>query len=248
MKNKFNLLILAAGKGRRLGKKAKLNPKILMNFQKRPILDYQFDVYKNFPGVKINLVVGYKGKKIANYLKNKKVKFFKNNKYKTTNMFYSFLKAYPLLNQKKDLVIVYGDIIFKSSILKKLIMNKYKLSISVDKNYLPYWKKRMKFPLKDLETMKIKNGHVIELGNKPKNLAEIQGQYMGLIKFSYKKFNQIKKIIEEIKKKKNFENMYFTDFLQILISKKIKVKAIISNGGWQEFDKPKDFRINNLKG
>ena len=46
----------------------------------------------------------------------------------------------------------------------------------------------MKNPLNDLETLKIKNGYIVELGKKPKSYGEIHGQYMGITKISQKYF------------------------------------------------------------
>ena len=246
MKN-FNIIILAAGRGSRLGKRTNKNPKPLIKFKKKAILDYQLQVYEKFRNKKLYMVLGYKASKIKRHLRNKKIKFFINQEYKETNMFYSFLFAKSLLQEKKDLVVIYGDIIFKSNIFEKLIRNNSDIGISVDQNYLAYWKKRMKNPLNDLETMIIKKNLITQLGKKTLNYKEIQGQYMGLVKFSYKMFNKIKKIIKNIKiKDKKYKNLYFTDFIQILIDNKIKARPIKIKGNWQEFDNPKDFKINNL--
>tara|TARA_E500000178_G_scaffold356259_1_gene432821 strand:- start:1292 stop:2035 length:744 start_codon:yes stop_codon:yes gene_type:complete len=244
---KFNLLILAAGRGKRLGNKTNKMPKPLMKYKKKYLLDYQLEIYKKYKNMNIYMVLGYQSKKIQNYLIKKKIKIFLNSKYKDTNMFFSFLFAKSLLNQKKDLIVVYGDIIFKPKIFSKLIKDKHNLSISVDKNYLSYWKKRMKNPLKDLETMIIKNKFVVQLGKKTSSYSEIQGQYMGLVKFSFKKFNKIKKIIKDIQTShRQYKKFYFTDFLQLLINNNIKARAVETKGYWQEFDKPKDFKIDNL--
>ncbi len=79
---KFNILILAAGRGRRLGNKTLKNPKPLMNFKKKYLLDYQFDVYKKFQNIKIHMVLGYQAKKIQSHLKDKKIKTFVNQDFK----------------------------------------------------------------------------------------------------------------------------------------------------------------------
>ena len=61
--------------------------------------------------------------------------------------------------------------------------------------------------------------------------------------------NQISKKVYKIWKdinKKNVKcknNLYITDFLRILIRKKIKIKAILVNRGWLEFDKLKDLKF-----
>ena len=61
---KINLLILAAGKGSRLGMKTKKRPKILLKFKKKLLFDYHLDVYKYFSNMSVNIVGGYKLKEI----------------------------------------------------------------------------------------------------------------------------------------------------------------------------------------
>ena len=111
-----------------------------------------------------------------------------------------------------------------------------------------YWKLRMKKPMTDLETLKVdKRENVLEVGKKPKKKKDIQGQYIGLIKFSYKHFSHIKKLIKKFNKKyKDYKKLYMTDFIQFLIENNIKVGTSYHHGNWQEFDKPNDFKINNF--
>lgn len=243
----INLLILAAGKGSRLGTKTKKRPKILLKFKKKLLFDYHLDVYKYFSNMSVSIVGGYKLKEIKNFIKNRNIKLFQNPNYSNTNMYYSFLKAKSLFNQKKDLIVVYGDIIFKKKTIEKLIKNKNQIVISVDKSFKDYWSKRMKNPLDDLETLKIKDGLITELGKKPKSYKEVQGQYMGIIKISYRCFKIIKILIKKLNKNMlNYKKIYFTDFIQYLIDNKIKVSPSFNYGSWQEFDKPIDFKINNF--
>ena len=105
------------------------------------------EVYKKFKNISLNIVTGYKGYEIKNFVKKKNIKLFHNSNYSNTNMYYSFLKAKSLLSQKKDLIIVYGDIIFKKKTIDEIIKNKNQVSISVDKRFKSYWLKRMKIPL-----------------------------------------------------------------------------------------------------
>ncbi len=50
-----------------------------------------------------------------------------------------------------------------------------------------YWRARNEDTLDDAETLKLgADGRILEIGQKPKSLSEIEGQYMGLMKFSAK--------------------------------------------------------------
>ena len=242
----FNYLILAAGLGNRMKKISSSNPKILFEFNKRRLIDYHFENLKEYKKSKIYIVGGYNLEKIKKYLKGTKVNFFKNKEFRSTNMYYSFSLAKKLLNQNKDLIISYGDIIFKKEILKKILNNKIKFDVCIDKDFLRYWKLRMKKPMKDLESLIIKQNEIKEIGKKTSNYKFIQGQYIGLMKIPNQYFKKILKLMEMYKLKKNYKQSYFTEFLQFLIDNGVKLRPLFHQGGWQEFDSPKDLKIDNF--
>ena len=105
----------------------------------------------------------------------------------------------------------------------------------------------MQNPLKDAESLRYnKNKYITDIGKKVKNLKKVQGQYIGLTKISKTISKNILKVWMDINKKnkiKNAENLYITDFLRLLIKKKFKLKAILVNRGWLEFDEPSDLNI-----
>ena len=236
-------IILAAGKGNRLYPLTKKKPKCLIKYQGKSILDYQLENCKKMKIKKIFLVCGYKSSKI----KKKNIVKIKNEKYKSTNMLYSLFKLKKLFNGHNDLIISYGDIIYKNGVLKKLINSREQLSTVIDTGWYRYWKSRMKNPLDDAESLKLnKKYYITDIGKKIKNLKNIKGQYIGLTKISKNTTKKILKVWVDINKKKNIKkinNLYITDFLRILIRRKFKIKAIPINRGWLEFDKPSDLKI-----
>ena len=100
-------------------------------------------------------------------------------------------------------------------------------------------------------------GNILEIGQSVKNIDEIQGQYIGLMKFQgeglafLKKFYQQKKNESQITGKNplnpniSFSKSYMTDFIQGLINAGCKIKAVLINNGWLELDTNDDFRIYN---
>ena len=237
------LIILAAGKGSRLYPLTKNIPKCLVKYKGKSILDHQLEICKKIKLNKIYLISGYK----SDQIKKKNIKKIKNTKYKTTNMLFSLFRAKKLFDGKEDIIISYGDIIFKKKILQKLINSNENLSTVVDTKWYSYWKKRMQNPLEDAESLKLtRNNYITDIGRKVKSFNEIKGQYIGLTKISKKISKKILNIWQDINKKKNkknINNLYVTDFLRILIKRKLRIKAVLVKRGWLEFDEPSDLKL-----
>ena len=154
-----------------------------------------------------------------------------------------------MFNGKEDILISYGDIIYKENVLTKLIKNKDNLSTVVDVKWYKYWKKRMQNPLLDAESLVLdKKKFIVDIGRKVKSLKKIQGQYIGLTKISKNISIDVLKILKNLyKSKKNIKyvnNLYVTDFFRILIKKQYPIKAVLVKRGWLEFDTKKDLKIN----
>jgi choline kinase len=98
----------------------------------------------------------------------------------------------------------------------------------------------MENPLDDVETLKIDNdGFLTEIGSKPKSLSEVEGQYVGLTKVSKKFFSNL---IDEYNNLNSEEkrNIHLTRFINHLINKGYKIKAVKVHGGWIEIDSIQD--------
>ena len=57
------VIIIAAGKGSRLGSLTKDLPKTLLKINDKSMLDHQVDVYNKFGLIDINIIVGYQNHK-----------------------------------------------------------------------------------------------------------------------------------------------------------------------------------------
>ena len=92
--------------------------------------------------------------------------------------------------------------------------------------------------LTDSESLKIKKNQITELGKPTRDIKKIDGRYVGVIKISKDKLNQIKKLYSNSlkKDKKKYEKIDMTNFLNYLIKKKYKISPIKLNGNWNEYD------------
>ena len=108
----------------------------------------------------------------------------------------------------------------------------------------------MEDPLADAETMKIdQQGNITELGKKPQSEEDIQAQYIGLFKIAKEFVSQVREFYHSLDREakydgKDFDNMYMTSFLQLIIDRLGAARAVPIAGGWVEIDQPSDVNID----
>lgn len=225
-------IILAAGRGSRMGSATDESPKCLTKFHDKPLLEYQLEAFNKANIYDIAIVTGYKASALENY----KVKKFYNKAWHQTNIVGSLACAYEWL-QEFDCVVSYSDIFYGSDIVKDLLQSGDEVSVSYDPKWLDLWKVRFTDPLSDAETFKLTSeNYLIEIGRKTHSYDDIQGQYMGLLKFRKTLWSKVGMF--------NYSHVDMTSFLQILIEKKIAIKAVENRGYWGEIDSVSD--LNNL--
>ena len=240
-------IILAAGQGSRMGSETDDKPKCMITYKGKPLINYTIDAMRACGIKDIIIVNGYKKDILVSHLGNSNIRFITNENYKKTNMVYTLFCTESEMND--DLVVSYSDIIFKKKILETLINDNHDFIVTVDRNWLNLWQLRMDNPLLDAETMKIdSNGNIIELGQKPSIYEEIEGQYIGLFKVSKSVIDRVKYFYNNLDKSKiydgkDFNNMYMTSFIQLIIDSLFSVKASLINSGWLEFDSQNDLTV-----
>lgn len=240
-------IILAAGEGRRLRPLTDGIPKCLVRFQGRRILDHALDQLRACGVNEITLVTGYRSETLAEL----GLPTRHNPDFATTNMVHSLFCAEDRL--EGDVIVAYGDILFGRSQLRALIDSPASIAVTVDLRWRELWSLRMEDPLADAETLKLDStGKIVELGRKPRTYRDIEGQYMGLIRFSAEATPRVVDFYRELRERTAdphvFRNLYMTDFLQSLIDAGIPVQAVPVEGGWLEIDTLDDLRAYEKAG
>ena len=219
----------------------------------KTILKYQIDVFRSCGINDITVVTGYEADKI----KIEGVNFLHNQNYDTTNMVETLFCAKEKLTE--NVIISYGDIIFEKQVLQKLINSNWDSSVIIDNQWKKYWQMRFENPLDDVECLKIdENGLITNIGMKVNSLEEIQGQYIGLMKFKNEGVKNLKKIYEKAKLKSvkgvnllneniPFEKSYMTDLIQAMINEGVKINAVKITNGWLELDSIDDYNLYQKK-
>ena len=239
-------IILAAGQGTRLRPITNDRPKCLVPLMGKTLLEYQVEILKSAGVTNIHIVTGYRADQIVDL----GFETSYNSRFKTTNMVESLFTAIEFINDcKEDLIIAYGDIIYSDNNLSSLLSCNDQVSLMIDKEWRKLWSLRLDNPLEDAETLLVdKEGYVTNLGEKPKDYDEIQGQYTGLIKIRADKLSDFTTFYERLNRNEvydgnDFNNMYMTSFIQMLINNSWKVKAVNVENGWLEVDTVDDLNI-----
>lgn len=239
------VLILAAGQGTRLRPITNDKPKCLVPLIGKSLLKRQTDVLESAGLTNIHIATGYRADQIEKL--GYATSF--NPLYDKTNMVESLFSALKFIEGEEDLIIAYGDIVYQKNNLDKILASNEDISLMIDKEWKAFWSLRLEHPLDDAETLKLNDeGFVTELGKKTDSYDDVQGQYTGLIKIRGDKISDFINFYNSIDRSlefdgQDFNNMYMTSFLQMMIDSQWKAKAVLVNNGWLEIDTVEDLNI-----
>ena len=243
---KVRAVVLCAGQGSRLRPLTNTVPKCMVKYKGNCIIDYILASLRASGVEDICLVKGY----LASVLERKDTTSIVNKDYDKTNMVATLFCAEEQLDSVDDLVLSYSDIIYNPKIVQALLASNADVSVVIDRQWRSLWEARMENPLTDAETLKIsEDGFITEIGKKPKSYDEIEGQYIGLMKFSAAGVKILREHYHALDKNaiydgKSYPNMYMTTLLQSLINSGVKVSPVFIDGGWTEVDEPTDLEYD----
>lgn len=237
-------LILAAGQGTRLRPLTNNKPKCLVPLLGKSLLERQIYTLKKAGIDNIQVATGYRSDQIEKLGFSTSI----NPRFAETNMVESLFCCLEFIREQGDLIIAYGDIVYQSNNLRSLLNCNDEIALMIDSKWKDLWNLRMENPLDDAETLVMNSaGYITELGKRPQNYNQIEGQYTGLIKIRSNKLAKLEKFYNQLDRSaiydgKDFKNMYMTSFLQLLIDSGWKVKAVQVDSGWLEVDSLEDIR------
>jgi len=238
-------IILAAGKGARMGKYTRDLPKGMLRFNGKTLLEWQMQALRRGGINNIIICTGYKKDSIS----YKDVTHYHNSDFAVTNMVETLMCAREELNS--DVIVSYSDIMYTSRLVRQIAAARGSVVVGVDAAWREYWTMRFGTTERDLETLTIRDGHIVELGEEVESSAGIEHRYIGLMKFSANVWPKVFSLYAEKKAAnerwhksgKDFRNGYMTDLLNELIERGIDVVPCVSRKQWLEFDTEQDYEI-----
>ena len=129
--------------------------------------------------------------------------------------------------------------------MKCLLGQAHDAIIAYDEEWQKLWEQRFRDPLEDAESFKIADDRrITDIGRKTRCLKEIEGQYMGLMRFTPKALDWITDFTTR-QDAATLDKMDMTTLLRGLIHDGQTIHGMPVKGGWCEVDTEVDLELAN---
>ena len=229
-------IILAAGRGSRMKSLTDERPKCMVELRGKTLLEWQLVALREAGIGEIAIVTGYKRELLA----EQGLIEFHNPRWAQTNMVSSLACAEAWL-QNEPCIVSYSDIFYSPAAVQSLMACKASLAVTYDPNWLALWTERFGDPLLDAETFRLTSDNTLaEIGNKPQSVDDVQGQYMGLLRFTPEGWTEVVRLRSALTPEQS-DKVHMTNTLQQVIDAgRVPILAVAYSGEWGEVDSAED--------
>lgn len=228
-------IVLAASRGFALGELTEDKPKVMLSIGGKTVLRHLLDEFKNQNINKVTLVAGYKPEAID----SSGIEMHINKDYETTGELASLSKVVSEFHE--DMIITYGDLLFRSYILRDLLENDGEVVAVIDSNVenenysgSPDYAYCSQEEDRAIFKQDAYLNHVSEAKESSSKMPT--GRWMGMLRVRGQGKQWIEEAIDELKTHKNYHQMSLADLLNQLIKQKHPVKVQYINGHWVDIN------------
>lgn len=224
-------IIMAAGKGSRLGKLTEGKPKSFAEIKGRKLIEYNLALLKKYGVDETIIVTGYQCEAFEELTAGEeRVRLIYNPFYEMTNVLGSFYMGMEALQD--DFIYLHADTLCEPAIFEKLVYPEADVVLPVD------------YKQCDEEAMKVRseNGQIVQI-TKQMDTERAEGEFIGMAAFRKGVIPVLKQKTKQLMKEKAFTD-YFESVIQRLIDDKedYRIQAVPTNGAfWVEIDFPEDY-------
>jgi len=232
-------IVLAAGRGSRLGPLTGERPKCLVELAGRPLLDYQLAALRAGGVDEIALVTGYRAETLA----GRADRHFHNDAWERGNMIASLRCAGEWL-AAHDCIVAYSDLFYPASFVQALVRAEGDdLAMAYDPDGLALWSARFEDPASDAESLRVApDGRLLEIGERAPPLARVEGQFIGLLRFSPAGWRAALEVVDGLAPAQA-SALDTTSLLSRLLARGRMIRAVATRGVWGEVDSAADLAL-----
>ncbi|KNB52184.1 NTP transferase domain-containing protein [Streptomyces caatingaensis] len=229
-------LVLAAGRGSRLMPFTADRPKCLVEIGGKTLLRRHVEALTAAGAEEVGVVAGWR----AEAFDGLGPRVFVNPRWAGTSMVES-LAAADLWLRAGPVLVAYGDIVYAPATARRLAAAAAGLAVAYDPHWLALWSSRFADPLDDAETFVHRDGRLLDIGGRPGSAAEVQGQYMGLLRITPPAWGTIRRARAADPRTAALD---MTGLLRHLVRRNLlDVATVAADGPWCEFDHPSDIAV-----
>jgi choline kinase len=246
-------IIVAAGRGRRLGPETSEIPKCMVKVAGRSILHRQLDALVAAGADDIVIVRGYLGDKIAS--PGHPVRFVENPAWATNNILASLL--YAEAEMDGGFLFSYSDIVFADQHARLVAAASGDVALIVDRLWRDTYVGRQLHPVSEAELAKIDDkpeggppgARVTRVGKRVVSATEAAGEFSGLAKFSPSGAAALRRVWQNALARgleqpfgdaASLRNAYLSDALNQMADEGATLTPVLVDGRWREIDTEED--------
>jgi len=237
-------VVLAASRGRGLESMTADKPKVMLPIAGKPLLRWLIDGFKKEHINDITVVGGYR----VDAIDTAGIKLVVNERYAETSELASLACAVDGL--ESDTVISYGDLIFRSYVLRGLAESKADFSVVVDSSPSASSNLTVRdFAYCSRQDDRGLFGTPVLLkrvtsGKQPAADAQepVSGRWIGMLKVSRAGVTRLKAVMAKLRERPDFDSLDMPALMNALIADGVNIEVLYVHGHWRGVNDLEDFR------
>jgi choline kinase len=243
-------IIVAAGRGKRLGVETDAIPKCMVRVGGRPILHWQLDAMAAAGVDDVVIVRGYLGDRIAPP-PGIRVRFVDNPQWAENNILTSLFFAGA--EMRDPFLFSYSDIVFTHAHARAVAAAPGPIALIVDRRWRDAYEGRILHPVSEAELARVEgtgaDAAVTRVGKRLVTAADAAGEFSGLARFDPAGAAMLTTVWTEalalgldtpFGAAAALRQAYLTDGLNAVSARGVPLRPVLVDGGWREIDTEED--------
>jgi L-glutamine-phosphate cytidylyltransferase len=231
-------LILAAGQPRNVGETGD-RPTCLVPLAGKPLIERQMAALRGGGATEIGIVRGFR----AGMIDYPDTIYFEHERWTDTSTVMSLAAANAWL-RSSPVIVSDSDIFYPPELVHRLGSVRGSLVVAYDRKWRDLWTRRFGDLLTGAETFRRGGaGNLLEIGGKPANSDEIDGQYIGLLKVTPSAWQAFETMLGELDPPTR-DQLSMTGLLRRLLAmKSVGIGTVGTDGQWGKVESAGDMEL-----
>jgi choline kinase len=246
-------ILIAAGRGKRLGAHTEEVPKCMVEVGAHTILGWVWKALSSVGVDELVVIRGYRGDVLEPFVRELvgNVQFVDNAEWQTNNVLGSLACARRFLDQPTYLS--YSDIVFTPAVAQAAAASSAEIGLVIDREFRTIYEGRDQHPIDEGEVSDLMpDGSVARVGKRALPATDALGEFIGLSRLGARGVRTVANTLDMLAKRfagrddqpfqraASYRNAYLTDLWQELIDSGIQLEPILIDGQWREIDTGQD--------